>query len=87
MRASIGIISVLAFCAGIVVAAEQKPAAKNPISQLVKDLKSEDSDVRAEAASALGKRGPAAKNAVQPLIAALSDKDDDVRDYAAERSA
>ena len=53
------------------------------IERLIKQLKGSDSDVRANAAVALGEIGPEAKDAVPALIEALQDPDTSVRANAA----
>jgi HEAT repeat protein len=54
------------------------------VDQLVKDLGDKDSDIRADAAEALGKKGKEARGAVSALTQALKDADEDVRELAAE---
>ena len=57
-----------------------KLAAKKDIEGLIKALKDKDSDVREEAAEALGEIGD--DRAVEPLTKALKDEDSSVRSKA-----
>ena len=50
------------------------PARAESVADLIDQLKSQNPDVRREAAQALGKLGPEAKDAVPALANALKDK-------------
>ena len=54
------------------------------VVDFVRQLQSQNVDVRLSAVKALARIGPEAKEAVPALIAALKDKDDGVRSFAAE---
>lgn len=56
---------------------------KSDVPQLVRNLKSRDSDLRRRAARDLGEIGPDAKEAIPALAAALNDRDMFVRRFAA----
>src|SRR5271166_3066428 len=86
MRLHLTVFTLLLLLASHVSAAGKKiePAPGTSISQLRKDLKNPDADVRASAADELGKKGPTAQEAVADLIVALThDPNDAVRDAAA----
>src|SRR5262245_41109967 len=55
----------------------------NQVFDLVRQLQSQNADVRGSAADALGQIGSDAKEAMPALIAALKDQDANVRRYAA----
>jgi HEAT repeat protein len=74
VRKLLGLLVLLVFAAG---------AAAN-VDDLIKKLKSKDSDVRREAASSLSELGKDAKPAAKALTAALKDSDRFVRRYAAQ---
>src|SRR5262249_247160 len=87
MKACFVLPAVLVLVVSSVRSDEKKvdPSPSKSISQLLKELGNKtDSDIRFDAAEALGKKGPAAKEAVSALIEALKDRDEDVRDAAAE---
>ncbi len=70
------------FLALLVLAALSIPAVADEVDDLILDLKYGTSDVRADAAGALGEIGDL--RAVDPLILALNDSYSDVREEAAE---
>ena len=65
----------------LVLAALSIPAVADEVDDLILDLKYGTSDVRADAAGALGNIGDPL--AVDPFILALNDSDSDVREEAA----
>jgi HEAT repeat protein len=74
------LLGIGVLCTGLFLA----PAARaEEVQELIDKLKSSDSDVRRDAAQALGKMGPQAKEAVPALVAALQDKNLFVRRYSA----
>src|SRR5262245_56265833 len=58
---------------GLVAQTTVSGAEPADVDQLIRDLRSTRSEVRARAAESLGKLGPLAAPAVRPLVAALSD--------------
>ncbi len=68
MRTQFLAISLLVLLVGSAAALEKKPAnlAQKSVSQLLKGLADKDSDVRAEAAEALGKLGRPPRKRCRP---------------------